>query len=155
MSVLLRHFARRVALSGTMAALTSGAMLAARGVREEGSAAGPLNGPSQWLWGEREARTTRATLRHTLTGYLIHHASAMLWAGLYEAISAGKPRQGPARVLAKAAGVTAVAFAVDYGLTPRRFQPGFEKHLRPSSIAAVYTCFACGLALATLMRRGR
>lgn len=37
---------------------------------------------------------------------------------------------------------------VDYKLTPRRLQPGFEQRLSTPSMVAVYGSFALGLALA-------
>src|SRR5690349_10205757 len=76
-----RSFVRRVAsdavVSGTAASLASATMLMACSKLHEGSAAGGLNGPSQWLWGEAEAYSREATLRHTATGYAIHHATSI------------------------------------------------------------------------------
>lgn len=149
-----RRAARRSVLSGSCASVSSVIALGMRGHAEEGSAVGPLNGPSQWLWGEDEARTRDLTVRHTAVGYAIHHLSANWWAVLYEMVSGDRGTQkSTARILAEAAGVTTFAFAVDYGLTPRRLQPGFEKHVKPSSIALGYAAFAIGLAASTLLRR--
>jgi hypothetical protein len=149
-----RQAARRSVLSGTCASVASAFTLGVRGHVEEGSAVGPLNAPSQWLWGEDEARTRDLTLRHTAVGYVIHHLSANWWAVLYEMVSGDHGTRKPTgRILAEAAGVTALAFGVDYGLTPRRLQPGFEKHVRPSSVALGYVAFALGLAASTLLRR--
>jgi hypothetical protein len=93
-------------------------------------------------------------LRRTGVGYLIHHLSATLWASLYEGISSAPARKkSTRRIVAEAAAVTAVAFVVDYGLTPRRLRPGFEKQLSPLSMLAVYASFAAGLASATALRR--
>jgi hypothetical protein len=125
---------------------------------EEGSAAGALNGPSQWIWGEREAHTRRATLRHTLVGYLIHHGTSIMWALGYEHVfGRGRERaldRVPAsQIVAEAAGTAIVAYCVDYYFTPRRLRPGFKKHLGPAGIFAGYAAFALGLALTTLARR--
>jgi hypothetical protein len=150
----LRQAARRSVFSGSCASVGSAIALGLRSRAEGGSAAGPLNGPSQWLWGEDEAHARDLTLRHTAVGYAIHHLSANLWAVLYETVSGDKGTHKPtARILAEAAGVTAFAFAVDYGLTPRRLQPGFEKHVSPFSVALGYAAFAMGLAASTLLRR--
>lgn len=145
---------RRALFSGSCASAASAVTLAARGHAEERSAAGPLNGPSQWLWGEREAKTRQLSLRHTATGYAIHHLSANCWAALYELVSGPNgTRKSTSRIVAEAAGVTVLAFGVDYGLTPRRLRPGFEKHVSPGSIALGYVAFAAGLAASTLLRR--
>lgn len=73
-----RSMAQRIAsdavVSGSAASLASAAALMACSAAHEGSVAGGLNGPSQWLWGESEAYTREATLRHTAAGYAIHHA---------------------------------------------------------------------------------
>lgn len=152
----LRKAARAAVASGTAASVLSAATLAACSKLEEGSAAGGLNGPSQWLWGEEEAYTRRATLRHTAVGYAIHHSTSIMWATLHEylfgALDADAPRKSAARHCAEAAAMTAGAYVVDYYLTPRRFRPGFKKHLGPRSIFAVYTAFAAGLALASIVR---
>jgi hypothetical protein len=49
-------------------------------------AAGPLNGPSQWLFGRRAAHRREADLAHTVTGYAIHHATSVGWAWVFEAV---------------------------------------------------------------------
>ena len=157
---------------GSAASVSSAAMLAACSRHRSGSAFAALNGPSQWLWGEREAGTTRATLRHTLTGYLIHHSMSIFWAGVHERVFRGGgardearheaagtpahaatrrlPRKSAVRHLAEATLTTATAYFIDYHLIPRRFRPGFRKHLDPSSIFAGYAAFAAGLAYGAL-----
>jgi hypothetical protein len=151
-----RQAARTALFSGSAASILSGLALAFRGMRDEGSAAGPLNGPSQWVWGEREAYTKHATLRHTLLGYAIHHLSSVGWATLHERVflmHAG--RSDGVRTAVQALTTAAVAYFVDYHLTPRRFRPGFRKHLRPGSMFAVYAAFGAGLALARVIRQQR
>jgi hypothetical protein len=154
----LRHSGSRSAgrsafYAGTAASVLSALALAACGLREEGSAAGPLNGPSQWIWGEREARTTRATVRHTLVGYAIHHLSSLLWATLHERMFApGAAAASPARTGAEAMATAALAYVVDYHIAPRRFRPGFRKHLSPPAIFCTYAAFAAGLALERMLR---
>jgi hypothetical protein len=56
-------------------------------------------------------------------------------------------------VIAEAALMTTATFVVDYGLTPKRFQPGFEHHVTKKSLALTYAAFAAGLALASLLRQ--
>lgn len=129
---------------------------------EEGHAAGGINGPSQWVWGEAEAYTRRATLRHTAVGYAIHHVTSIFWATLHEAAfgraandaaRAHPGRKSVQRICAEAAVTTAAAYVVDYHLTPRRLQPGFDKHLGALSMFVVYTAFGAGLAAAGIARR--
>ncbi|HEY6643794.1 hypothetical protein [Povalibacter sp.] len=121
---------RDTLISGAITAATSAAMLAACGKVSEGSAAGPLNGPSQWLWGEQEAYRRRFTVRNTVVGYAIHQFAATMWAGLHEVAFARERRStSVGGHLAAAAATTAVSSVVDYHLTPRRLRPGFKKHL--------------------------
>jgi hypothetical protein len=150
--VALADTFRAACLSGSAASLTSTIALAVCGKRENGSAAGPINGPSQWLWGEAEAYTSQPTWRHTAAGYVIHHAMSVLWAATYESLERSRERVSPARICAQAAFVTSLAYCVDYHLAPRRLRPGFKKHLGPRSIFSVYAAFAAGLALSSLLR---
>lgn len=133
--------------------MTSGIVLAIAGVKDEGSAAGPLNGPSQWARGEREAYTTETSVRHTVVGYGIHHVMSVGWAILHERVTGEGAAHSTARVFAHAAATAGIAYYVDYHLTPRRFRPGFDKHVSGPSIVAVYASFAAGLAIAQLLRR--
>src|SRR5688500_8637849 len=71
-------------VSGSFASVLSASALSYCSREEEGSAAGGLNGPSQWLWGEEEAYTREATLKHTAVGYTIHHSTSIFWAMFYE-----------------------------------------------------------------------
>jgi len=145
----------RALATGSLASMLSALVMAMRGASDDKSIAGPLNGPSQWIWGRRAARTRRASVRHTVLGYAIHHASATFWALIYETFAAtpSKPKR-LRHAMSDAVALTTAAFVVDYGLTPKRLQPGFENHLQPASIAAVYASFAAGLVLATWMRGG-
>jgi hypothetical protein len=152
-----RAMAKRVAgdavVSGSTAALTSAAALMACSAIHEGSVAGGLNGPSQWLWGEAEAYTREATLRHTATGFAIHHATSIFWAVLHETVFGGSRRKKPAiQHCAEAVVSATTAYVVDYHLTPKRFRPGFEKHLSARGMVAVYASFAAGLAIAAIAR---
>lgn len=149
--------ARRVAadaiISGTAASVASAAALMAGSKLRDGSWAGGLNGPSQWLWGESEAYTRKATLRHTALGYAIHHSTSIFWAVLYEAIFGGSRKRKPAlQHCTEAVASAATAYVVDYHLTPRRLRPGFEKHVSPSGMVAVYAAFAAGLAITAILR---
>ena len=88
---LTKQLATDAVVSGSAASVASAAALMACSKLHEGSAAGGLNGPSQWLWGESEAYTREATLRHTLAGYAIHHATSIFWGVLHEMVFGGSP----------------------------------------------------------------
>jgi hypothetical protein len=138
---------RRALASGAAASLLSAGVLALCGWIENRAAAGPLNGPSQWLFGRRAAYRREPSARHTLTGMAIHHATATGWAVLHErAWGANKSAQGLPQRLGRAAVTAAVANFVDYTLTPKRLQPGFEAQLSKTSLVLAYAAFAVGLA---------
>jgi hypothetical protein len=145
--------ARRAMFSGASASICSAIALSICSRIDEGSFAGGLNGPSQWLWGEAEAYTRQASVRHTVVGYGVHHVTSVFWAILYERIF-GEPgqRKTPLRRCAEASLSTAGAYVVDYYLTPPRLRPGFKKHVGNPSMFAIYGAFAVGLAAATIVR---
>ncbi|HKQ12812.1 MAG TPA: hypothetical protein VJT80_05225 [Steroidobacteraceae bacterium] len=152
-SVRLGAAARRALCSGASASVCSALALSICSRIDEGSYAGGLNGPSQWLWGQAQAYTREASLRHTAVGYIVHHLTSVFWATSYELIF-GEPdrRKTPLRRCADAAVSSAGAYVVDYYLTPPRFRPGFRKHLRTPSMYVVYGAFALGLAAASIVR---
>ena len=157
-SVNVKRWIADSVVSGSAAAMLSAAALSLRSKADENSWVGALNGPSQWLWGERAARSRRASLRHTAVGYAIHHGTAVFWALIFERICGRTNRDRLAlpsagRIVAEAAAMAAGAYIVDYGLTPRRLQPGFEKHLRARSMWIVYGAFAAGFVITNLVRR--
>ena len=49
--------------------------------------------------------------------------------------------------------VSAIAAAVDYGATPKRFTPGWELVLSKRAMAAAYLAMAAGLAVGALVAR--
>jgi uncharacterized membrane protein len=136
-----------------VASVLSSVVLAICGRRDSGSAAGPINGPSQWIYGEQAAYRRRATLRHTALGYTIHHLTSLGWATLHEKHVAGltEGKRLPYRLAAPLA-TAALACWVDYRVARGRLQPGFDKQLRKSSLLFVYTAFAMGLAAAQSLR---
>ena len=64
-----------------------------------------------------------------------------------------KEQQTLAQRLSRAAVTAAVANVVDFQLTPKRLQPGFDQQLSRKSLLAVYAAFAIGLALVGHQRR--
>jgi len=138
------------------AGLTSAVALAAFGRLDGTTAAGPLNGPSQWLWGERAAHSRRWSWQHTAVGFVIHQLSAVGWAAMHVGYLAG-PRRGEnvADTLVRAAATATLAATVDYRLTPRRLQPGYEKQLSIPSMVGVYAAFGLGMAVADFVAASR
>ncbi|MDM5180679.1 hypothetical protein PO883_26200 [Massilia sp. DJPM01] len=145
---------QRGLVSGTSASLLSTAALAALGEATDGSGFGPTNAISHWLWGDKATRRDGASLRYTLTGYVIHHASSTFWAVLFERLLGRQlDNKGPLATLQAAAATSAVACFVDYQITPERLRPGFEKRLSRPSLALVYGAFGLGLAAGALLLR--
>jgi hypothetical protein len=148
--------ADRLIAGGLAAAVLSGLVLAWRGRAEAGSAAAPINAPSQWLHGRESLREEGLTWRHTALGALVHGASSMLWAGLYDLLRERRERRGSGSTgaaLADAAAVTAVAAVVDFKLVPDRLSPGFQHRLSRPAVVLAYASFAAGLWLANRFRR--
>lgn len=145
-----RQALHRGLISGSVASLSSTAVLSACGADEQGTPYAPTNATSQWLWGEYAALQNTPSLRHTLPGYLIHHASSVFWAVIYEQWC-GARRDSPAVLAARAAAIAGLACCVDLKLTPRRLRPGFEKRLSKRSLLLVYGSVAMGLAAASLL----
>lgn len=110
-----------------------------------GAAAAGTNATSQWFWYPRARHVERPSLRYTLAGYAVHHASSLWWAGAFELLAPQRARRtGRA---ARAAGVAALAYVVDYHVVPRRLSPGFEHRIGAAGICAAYAAFALGLFL--------
>jgi hypothetical protein len=145
---------QRGLVGGATSSLVSTAALALLGKGGAGSAYAPTNAISHWIWGEKAARRHHPSLRYTLTGYLIHHASATFWAVLFERLLGERlDRRNTVATLAAATAASAVACFTDYQLTPQRLRPGYEKHLSRPSLALVYGVFGLGLAAGAMLCR--
>ena len=144
---------RHSALSGGAASLASTAVLAARSAIENGTPYAPTNATSHWLWGERAAHQDAPSLRYTALGYATHHASAMIWAAVYEKLFGDRARRGgAATALAGGLAVSALACFVDYRLTPERLQPGYERRLSKRSLWMVYGVLGLAMAAPGLVK---
>lgn len=151
-----REAIRDGAITGGITSLVSTVALAAAGLRETGTPYAPTNAISHWLWGDHAATRDQPSARYTLTGYAIHHASATLWAILYEKWFGDKAdRKEVVPALAGGAAVSALACFVDYKMTPHRLQPGYEMRLSRQALFLVYTSVGVGLALRGLTASGR
>lgn len=145
---------KRGVLSGSSASVISTLALAALGKRETNSMFAPTNAVSHWIWGDKAFNHNGPSLRYTVTGYLIHHASATFWAVLFEKLMGRRlDRKDKAMTLAVSTAASAVACFTDYQLTPKRLHPGYEERLSKQSLALVYGAFAIGLAAGALASR--
>jgi hypothetical protein len=139
--------------SGTVASATSALALMICGGLEGKGIAAPLNGPSRWIWGDYAGRRRRATLRYTATGFLVHHAASIFWGIVHQNVfhrwneSSRKTRVAHGLITATTAAV------VDYGVSPKRLEPGFDNHLSLPSLVCVYTAFGLGLAVLHIASR--
>ncbi len=97
----------------------------------------------------------RVDARHTEVGYATHHAATVFWALLFEAWREASPGAFKARMVTAALAVSAIAAAVDYGATPRRFTRGRELVLSKRAIAVAYAAMALGMAAAAPLARPR
>ena len=145
------HVLRAALVSGSCASLASTAALTVAAVAEGKAAAQPINATSHWLHGDRAAAVTRVDGTHTGVGYATNHAACVFWAVFFEAWLVRRPPRRPAAMLRDAAVMAAIAAAVDYGATPKRFTPGWELALSRSGMALAYAGLAAGLAAGSLL----
>jgi hypothetical protein len=146
---------REGAFTGSLASLTSTVYLAWAG-RRRGTTAAPVNATSHWFFGDPALREDAPSVRHTLTGYAIHHAASILWGVLHARFWGARQRnKRPLPALAGSVAAASAACFVDYRLTPRRLTPGFEHRLDRPELAKVYACFAAGLFIGTLLLKRR
>ena len=147
---------REGAITGTVASIVSTAVLALMGKRQDGHAIAPINAVSHWAWGDAAASEVRPTWRHTLTGLLTQHAASIFWAALYSRFYGHRPEAKQlANAVAGGVATSAVAYVVDYTVTPKRFTPGYELRLDGKGMLAVYAALAVGFTAGALMLRGR
>ena len=149
-----KHAFGNALVSGTVASITSTIALSMLGKAELDKSAAPINGPSQWLWGQHAPYQNQFSLRYTVVGYLIHHSASVFWATWYEKLRQRlPPADNAVAVVAPATVIATAAYAVDFHLTPQRLTPGFEHRLSNPSLLTVYGAFALGLAATTLLGR--
>jgi hypothetical protein len=156
-----RSVLSRAVKSGTISGLATAAVASLAGKRENGSYAAPLNATSHIIWGDKAAKQDQASVKYTLTGFLLNHGSAIFWASFYEKLGTGHGNgrregrvsspsaTGMSQVmssLCRAAAVAAAAYVIDYHAIPKRFTPGFEKRLSGKSMAVIFSTLAAGLA---------
>src|SRR5690606_4640584 len=142
----------RALASGSAASILSAAVVMRRSRMETGDSFTGINAISHWLWGRHAYDQHKPRPRFILPAMVIHHASSIFWATLFERVLASQKQISPPKVLCNAAATSAVACFVDYKMTPARLTPGFEKHLSRASLAGVYVAFGAGLAATVYLR---
>jgi hypothetical protein len=150
---------KRALTGGTLAGIATVAATALAGKRETGSYAAPLNATSHIVWGEKAAMQDSASLKYTLTGFILNHAAVIFWAAIYEKLFGRRSarsrmmRESPLRPLVGSAIVSVSAYVTDYYLVPKRLTPGFEKRLSNKSLMIFFGVLALGLAAQDLIAR--
>lgn len=140
------HLPSRALVTGTVASIASMAALALLAKSEGKGALQPVNATSHWLHGEKAAACDALDARHSLIGFATHYASAVFWALPFEFWRARHRPPTTGTLLRGACITSAVAAAVDYGITPKRFTPGWELVLGKRSMVVTYAALALGLA---------
>lgn len=135
----VRNIARTTAI--TSAATT--VVVTALAKVETNHAAAGLNAVSHILWGDEAARVNEWDLRHTLVGSTVNTAAMAAWAILHETLPRAHTRWGAAM---KGILLSAVAYAVDYHVVPKRLTPGFERRLSPTGMVFTYAVLAGAFA---------
>jgi hypothetical protein len=77
----------------------------------------------------------------------------VFWAVPFEAWLAARPPRTTAGLLRDACAMSAIAAAIDYGVTPKRLTPGWELVLSKRSMVATFGAMALGLAAGALIAR--
>jgi hypothetical protein len=145
----------RLLASGVSAALLSSLAVAVASRRRTGSFVAGVNATSHIVHGEAAFDRGAPSLAHTGVGLLLHGMATLTWAAVFTALQRhrNEPHARPSAWVD--AGVTAaLAYGVDYALTPRRFTPGYERHLHAGGMWATYGALALGLALPSLLQSG-
>lgn len=141
--------AARALVTGAVAGLAAAAALSLLARAEGKGALQPINATSHWLHGSKAARCDELDARHTLIGFATHCASAVFWALPFEFWRARRRSSANGTLLRDAGLTSAVAAAIDYGATPKRFTPGWELVLSKRSLVVAYGALALGLASGT------
>ncbi len=139
--------------SGTVASAASTVALALLARAEGQGLLQPVNATSHWMNGRQAASFRGADIAHTAVGYATHHAATVFWAVLFERWVDARHPAGALALMPDALVLSAIAAAVDYGATPKRFTPGWEFVLSKRSMAVAYLAMATGLAAGASMNR--
>jgi hypothetical protein len=141
----------RALFSGSLASVAAALALTGASKAESRSAAAPLNATSHWLHGDSAAAREDFDMAHTGVGYATHHAAAILWAGLFEALRQRSQRSELPVVARDAVIASATAAIVDYVFTPHRLTPGWELVLSKRSMSLAYAAMAVAFVTSELL----
>jgi hypothetical protein len=138
----------RAIFSGLCAAAASAGAAAACSLFENRHAARPLNAIAHIYDGGEPPARDGPRRRNTAIGLALHTGASLWWALFFEAIFGRQARRSTRDALLGGSVIAAAAYAVDYHVVGRRFQPGFEAHLSRGSMLAIYAALAAGFAAA-------
>jgi hypothetical protein len=143
-------------LAGSCASVLSACALSLAGHRFAGAAAAPINAVSHWWWDREALSQQKLDGRHTVVGYWTHHAASTFWGLLLAAFLSRQPHlDRNTGIVAASAATSAIAYFVDFKLTPRRLTPGFEERLPTKALIVTYLVFAVGLVIGCAASRSR
>ena len=150
-----RGYGAAVLATGSVSSLVGTVGLALAAEAEGLAPLRPLNATSHWLNGDFAGLYSGADLRRTGVGYATNHAACLFWAVPFTAWQRLRPAGSDGALLRDALVMAAVAAAVDYGATPKRFTPGWELVLSKAGIAGAYAALALGFAAGAALDRRR
>jgi hypothetical protein len=134
-------------VTGSVAALTNFVGLAAAAEAEGRAPLRPINAASHWLNGDFAGLFGGADGWRTGVGAATNAAACLFWALPFTAWQRVRPAETAGQLARDALVMSALAAAVDYGATPKRFTPGWEFVLSRAGMAAAYMALAAGFAM--------
>ena len=141
--------ARTLLTSAVTSAATTTALLLLSS-KDTGHAAAALNATSHIVWGDKATKYEQWDVRHTLVGGLLNAGAMGFWSAVQALLPEPRTVFGAAR---NATLVTALAYATDYHLVPKRLNPGFEQRLSRKSLFGAYAVLAASLAVSAFATR--
>ena len=145
----LNPIVRTLLTSAVTSAATTTALLLLSS-KDTGHAAAALNATSHIVWGEKAMKHEQWDVRHTLVGGLLNAGAMGFWSAVQALLPEPRSVLGAAR---NATLVTALAYATDYHLVPKRLNPGFEQRLSRKSLFGTYAVLAASLAVSAFATR--
>ena len=142
-------------VTGAVASLLSSVGLAMAAEAEGTAPLRPINATSHWLNGDFAGLYGGLDLRRTGVGAATNHAACLFWALPFMAWQRLHPAETAGALMRDALVLAAVAAAVDYGATPKRFTPGWELVLGKAGMAGAYAALAVGFAAGASLDRRR
>lgn len=148
-------FGTSVLVTGSVAGLLSSIGLAMSAEAEGAAPLRPINATSHWLNGDFAGLYGGLDRRRTGVGLATNHAACLFWALPFTAWQRLHPAETSGALMRDGLIMAAVAAAVDYGATPKRFTPGWELVLSRAGMAAAYAALAVGFAAGASLDRRR